>query len=49
MIDVIQFDIELRNCQEEKKYLLLFLIISLGDDGLVGLSRRVQPERYEIW
>lgn len=44
MIDVIQFDIELRNYQEEEKYLFLFFIISLRDDGLVGLLRFVRPE-----
>lgn len=49
MIDVIQSDIELRNCQEKEKYLFLFFIISLGDDGLVGLLRLVQPERYQTW
>lgn len=47
MIDVIQFDIELRNYLEEEKYLFLFFIISLRDDGLVGLLRFVRPERYQ--
>lgn len=49
MIDVIQSDIELRNYQEEEKYLLLFFTISLRDDGLVGLLRFVQPERCQTW